>query len=243
MDFKTQRAWQTPDITSQHRMAAHTPISSWRDEKVARLDLPSESILSLDGVWQFALFDSVEAVPVVWPQELPESQDLIVPGHWQLQGFDHPIYTNVQYPFPCNPPLVPEANPTGCYQRSFEIPPTWFEDEQIRVIFDGVDSAFHLWCNNHWVGYSQDSRLPAEFDLSHLLVSGQNTLSVMVMRRCDGSYMEDQDMWNMSGIYRSVRLLAKPRSRMTDLRATATLDDRYEEGLLKLEKGGMNIFF
>ena len=235
MDFKTQRAWQTPDITSQHRMAAHTPISSWRDEKAARLDLPSESILSLDGVWQFALFDSVEAVPVVWPQELPESQDLIVPGHWQLQGFDHPIYTNVQYPFPCNPPLVPEANPTGCYQRSFEIPPTWFEDEQIRVIFDGVDSALHLWCNNHRVGNSQDRRLPAEIDLSHLLVSGQNTLSVMVMRRCDGSYMEDQDMWNLSGIYRSVWLLAKPQARMTDLRLSAGLDDRYEDGLLKLD--------
>ena len=136
--------------------------------------------------------------------------DMTVPGHWQLQGFDHPIYTNVQFPFPCNPPIVPDANPTGCYQRSFSMPSTWSSEEQIRIIFEGVDSAFHLWCNEQWVGYSQDSRLPAEFDLSRFLVAGQNTLSVLVIRRCDGSYMEDQDMWNMSGIYRSVRLLAKP---------------------------------
>jgi beta-galactosidase len=235
MDFKTQRAWQTPDITSQHRMPVHTPLSSWRDADAAKIDAVSDAILSLDGTWQFALFDSVEAVPNAWPAPLPNMSDMMVPGHWQLQGFDHPIYTNVQFPFPCNPPIVPDGNPTGCYQRVFAIPATWSSEEQIRIIFEGVDSAFHLWCNEQWVGYSQDSRLPAEFDLSRFIVAGQNTLSVLVLRRCDGSYMEDQDMWNMSGIYRSVRLLAKPRSRMTDLRTTATLDDRYEEGLLKLE--------
>ena len=235
MDYKTQRAWQTPDITAQHRMPAHTPLSSWRDADAAKLDAVSDAILSLDGTWQFALFDRVEAVPDAWPAKLPNMSDMTVPGHWQLQGFDHPIYTNVQFPFPCNPPIVPDANPTGCYQRSFLVPSTWLSEEQVRIIFEGVDSAFHLWCNEQWVGYSQDSRLPAEFDLSRFLLAGENTLSVLVMRRCDGSYMEDQDMWNLSGIYRSVRLLAKPRSRMTDLRATATLDNRYEEGLLKLE--------
>jgi beta-galactosidase len=235
MDFKTQRAWQTPDITSQHRMSAHTPLSSWRDENAAKNDALSDSILSLDGTWQFALFNSVETVPSSWPSELPDMQDLQVPGHWQLQGFDHPIYTNVQFPFPCTPPVVPQANPTGCYQRKFSIPDSWSKEDQVRVIFDGVDSAFHLWCNNHWVGYSQDSRLAAEFDLSKVIACGQNTLSVLVLRHCDGSYMEDQDMWNLSGIYRSVRLLRKPHSRMTDLRVTATLDDRYEDGLLKLE--------
>jgi beta-galactosidase len=203
MDFKTQRAWQTPDITSQHRMSAHTPLSSWRDENAAKNDALSDSILSLDGTWQFALFNSVETVPSSWPSELPDMQDLQVPGHWQLQGFDHPIYTNVQFPFPCTPPVVPQANPTGCYQRKFSIPDSWSKEDQVRVIFDGVDSAFHLWCNNHWVGYSQDSRLAAEFDLSKVIACGQNTLSVLVLRHCDGSYMEDQDMWNLSGIYRS----------------------------------------
>ena len=216
-------------------MSAHTPLASWRDEDAAKNDAVSDAVLSLDGTWQFALFESVEAVPDAWPAPLPKMVEMTVPGNWQLQGFDHPIYTNVQYPFPSNPPIVPDANPTGCYQRNFSIPSTWSSEEQIRVVFEGVDSAFHLWCNEQWVGYSQDSRLPAEFDLSRLIIAGQNTLSVLVMRHCDGSYMEDQDMWNLSGIYRSVRLLAKPQSRMTDLRATASLDNRYEDGLLKLD--------
>ena len=144
MDFKTQRAWQTPDITSQHRMPAHTPLSSWRDADAAKIDAVSDAILSLDGTWQFALFDSVEAVPNAWPAPLPNMSDMTVPGHWQLQGFDHPIYTNVQFPFPCNPPIVPDANPTGCYQRSFSMPSTWSNEAQIRILFEGVDSAFHL---------------------------------------------------------------------------------------------------
>ena len=102
-----------------------------------------------------------------------------VPGNWQLQGFDRPIYTNVKYPFPCDPPRVPEDNPTGCYHRTVTIAKDWLGDEQVRIAFDGVDSAFHLWCNGTWIGYSQDSRLPAEFDLTkHLL--GENRLKVVV---------------------------------------------------------------
>lgn len=235
INFKTQRAWQTPEITSQHRMAPHTPLYSWRDENSARQDLPSESVLSLDGQWLFALFDRVEEVPDTWPNDLPQMQPIVVPGNWQLQGFDYPIYTNVKYPFPCSPPVVPDENPTGCYKRTFTLPKSWHENDQVRVIFEGVDSAFHLWCNDQWVGYSQDSRLPAEFDLTRYLIQGENTLSVLVIRFCDGSYMEDQDMWNLSGIYRSVRLLSKPSSRLTDVRVTASLDDRYEDGELKLK--------
>jgi beta-galactosidase len=235
MDFKTQRAWQTPDITSQHRMAAHTPLASWRDETGARQDGDSSSVLPLDGQWQFALFPRVEDVPDSWPGALDGMQAIKVPGNWQLQGFDYPIYTNVKYPFPCEPPVVPAENPTGCYRRTFSLPDNWGDEDQIRVIFDGVDSAFHLWCNDQWIGYSQDSRLAAEFDLSQHLLPGENTLSVMVIRLCDGSYMEDQDMWNLSGIYRSVRLLAKPFSRITDVRIKANLDDRYEHGELNLQ--------
>jgi beta-galactosidase len=235
MDYKTQRAWQTPTITSQHRSVAHTPLWSWRSEQDARLDLPSTSVMSLDGVWQFKLFDAVEKVEAAWPSQLEGMQNIDVPGNWQLQGHDYPIYTNVKYPFPCTPPIVPDENPTGCYRRHFTLPESWASDEQISVQFDGVDSAFHLWCNERWVGYSQDSRLMAEFDLSDFIVSGENSLSVLVTRLCDGSYMEDQDMWNLSGIYRSVRLLTKPVSRITDVRVIASLDDRYEAGELQLD--------
>ena len=109
----------------------------------------------------------------------------VVARNWQMQD-DRPVYTNVKYPFPVLPPKVPRENPTGCYWREFSVSQDWINDEQIRIVFDGVDSAFHLWCNDTWIGYSQDSRLPAEFDLSAVLQAGANTLKVVVLRYCDG---------------------------------------------------------
>jgi beta-galactosidase len=234
MNFKTQRAWQTPDITSQHRMPAHAPLSSWRSETDAREDNISDAVLSLDGQWQFELFARPDDVPDNWPQGSVSCSSISVPGHWQLQGFDRPIYTNVKYPFPCNPPRVPDDNPTGCYQRTITLSEDWLGEEQVRIAFDGVDSAFHLWCNGVWIGYSQDSRLPAEFDLTEHLLAGDNRLKVVVFRFSDGSYLEDQDMWNLSGIFRSVFLLKKPRQHIGDLQVTAGLDDRYEHGELEI---------
>jgi beta-galactosidase len=129
-------------------------------------------------------------------------------------GFDTPIYTNVTYPIPVNPPFVPQENPTGCYSLTFDVDDAWLQRGQTRIIFDGVNSAFHLWCNGQWIGYSQDSRLPAEFDLSAALRPGQNRLAVMVLRWCDGSYLEDQDMWRMSGIFRDVSCCISRRRRL-----------------------------
>ena len=235
MNFKTQRAWQTPDITSQHRMPAHAPLSSWRSETDAKADTISDAVLSLDGQWQFELFARPDDVPDNWPEDSASTSSAIVPGHWQMQGFDRPIYTNVKYPFPCDPPRVPEDNPTGCYQRTVTLTKDWLGEEQVRIAFDGVDSAFHLWCNGVWIGYSQDSRLPAEFDLTEHLLVGENRLKVVVFRFSDGSYLEDQDMWNLSGIFRSVSLLKKPRHRIVDLQVTAGLDDRYEHGELEIK--------
>ena len=239
MNLKMHRAWLTPEITSQGRMPAHTPLCSWRSEGAARRDEISDSCVSLDGQWQFELFSRPEDVPDNWPVQTQAcanpTSTIAVPGNWQLQGFDRPIYTNVQYPFPCDPPKVPEQNPTGCYLRSFSLDEGWLRGQQVRVILDGVDSAFYLWCNDVWVGYSQDSRLPAEFDLTDYLRAGGNTLKLVVLRYCDGSYLEDQDMWNLSGIYRSVTLLRKPQARITDLRVTASLDDRYEDGMLNVQ--------
>ena len=239
MNFKEQKAWLTPEITSQNRLNSHAPLSSWRSEQDAMLDKPSTATLSLDGQWKFTLFASPMDVTDAWYQ--PENASLVdfkqieVPGNWQLQGYDKPIYTNVKYPFPCTPPITPAENPTGCYLRSFTLPEQWLSEETISVVFDGVDSAFYLWCNGHWVGYSQDSRLAAEFDLTPFLKSGENQIAVMVLRLCDGSYMEDQDMWNLSGIYRSVSLITKPVQCVTDVRITADLADDYIDGQLKIE--------
>ncbi|MEQ8516802.1 MAG: beta-galactosidase, partial [Chromatocurvus sp.] len=201
--------WQTPAVTSLNRLPSHAPLSSWRDEAAARADETSPSRHSLNGDWLFALYPSPQAVPDDWLEDSWQSATIAVPGNWQLQGHDHPIYTNVRYPFPCKPPYVPEDNPTGCYVREFD----WsdvHQDEQLRVCFDGVNSAFYLWCNGEFLGYSQDSRLPAEFDLSACVKPGKNRLQAMVLRWSDGSYLEDQDMWWLSGIYRDVYLLSKP---------------------------------
>jgi len=234
--------WQTPEITSLNRLPAHAELSSWRDAPAALGDKPSASLLSLDGVWDFALYPSPDAVPDDWLEDdwleddrlkddLPGT--ITVPANWQLEGHDHPIYTNVKYPFPKKPPQVPDENPTGCYRRSFELGERWLEG-QSRIRFDGVNSAFYLWCNGQFVGYSQDSRLPAEFDLSNFLQPGTNTVHAMVLRWCDGSYLEDQDMWWLSGIYRSVCLLHKPVQRIEDVRLTADFDVASGEGRLDL---------
>jgi len=227
--------WQTQEVTSVNRLPAHTPLHSWREAHAALNNLASSSQLCLNGEWQFRLFAKPADIPAAWPAELPDSSAIQVPGNWQMQGYDRPVYTNVKYPFAVSPPRVPDANPTGCYTKQFVLPPGWLGDEQVRIVFEGVDAAFYLWCNNSFVGYSQDSRLPAEFDLTAHLQDGTNQLAVCVLRLCDGSYLEDQDMWNLSGIYRDVYLLAKPAQRITDLRATAELDSTGQVGELALE--------
>lgn len=235
MNVTTQRDWESPQITSRGRLAAHTPMSSWRSEADARQESASGSVLSLDGDWAFALYDAPGHVPATFASEGADpAQTIPVPANWQLHGYDKPIYTNVKYPFACHPPLVPADNPTGCYSTVFTVPGDWAPDSQTRVIFDGVNNAFYLWCNGQPVGYSQDSRLPAEFDLTPYLQAGDNTLCVMVLRWSDGSYLEDQDMWWLSGIYRSVRLLNKPAQRLTDIRVTPDLDSRYQHGCLNI---------
>ena len=135
-----------------------------------------------------------------------------VPGHWQLHGFGSPQYTNVPYPFPVCPPYVPSENPTGTYRRKFSIPRTWREQPHVRLRFDGVDSAFHLWINGVEVGYSQGSRNPAEFDITALVRrDGENELFVRVYQWCDGSYIEDQDQWWLSGEWTAVSMPQLPR--------------------------------
>ena len=230
MDFRSVPFWQTQAVTSLNRLPMHTGLSSWRNESAAARNELSGSIEYLDGAWDFAWYASPDEVPAQWPANTLDAR-IKVPGCWQMQGYDTPIYTNVKYPFAVRPPLVPDDNPVGCYKRRFEIAPASL-GEQVRIHFGGVDSAFYLWCNGLFVGYSQDSRLPAEFDLTDFVYEGENEVAALVLRRCDGSYLEDQDMWNLSGIFRSVYLLYKPVRRIIDLRVTANLEDDYTHGHL-----------
>ncbi|OAE24902.1 hypothetical protein AXG93_2931s1450 [Marchantia polymorpha subsp. ruderalis] len=180
------------------------------------------NVLSLSGYWKFHLAPKPREVPLGF--QLVDFDDgswssLPVPSNWQMHGFDQPIYTNIVYPFPINPPKVPEQNPTGCYRRSFKLPTEW-KGRRIFISFEGVDSAFYIWINGIFVGYSQDSRLPAEFDITDYCrgaeSNDENTLAVQVMRWSDGSYLEDQDHWWLSGIHRDVILFSKPEVMIAD---------------------------
>lgn len=231
-----RRDWENPGVTQINRLEAHPPFCSWRCVDDARNHRPSSQRISLNGEWQFAWFATPEAVPESWLEhDLPQAVALCVPSNWQMSGYDAPIYSNITYPFPVNPPSVPTQNPTGCYSLTFSVEDAWLDEGQTRIIFDGVNSAFHLWCNGRWVGYGQDSRLPSEFDLHDYLLRGANRLAVMVLRWSDGSYLEDQDMWRMSGIFRDVSLLHKPTTQIRDLRINTRFNDDFSRAVLEAE--------
>ena len=159
--------WHNPACFAINRLPAHVPLRSFQNESKACAGTAGSRTQLLDGEWQFRLFDCPEDVPVSWlAEDAYGSQPIEVPGNWQLQGYDKPIYTNVKYPFPVDPPRVPSENPTGCYSKVFNVPVSWLAAGRTRVTFHGVNSAFYLVCNEQFVGYSQDSRLPAEFDLT-----------------------------------------------------------------------------
>ncbi|MEX2365238.1 MAG: glycoside hydrolase family 2 TIM barrel-domain containing protein, partial [Pseudohongiellaceae bacterium] len=234
-DLLSRRDWENPLVTGQHRLSGHSPLHAYVSHADARSNLTSAR-QSLNGDWDFVLYDRPEAAEAAFFESdtpVPTGHTVKVPGNWQCQGFDRPIYTNVQYPFAVNPPFVPEENPTGGYARTFALSAEALEG-QTRVIFEGVNSAFHLWCNGRWVGYSQDSRLPAEFDVSAYVRAGDNRLAVMVLRWSDGSYLEDQDMWWLSGIFRDVTLLTKPQRHIADVHFDTQLDACYRDATLNL---------
>ena len=183
----------------------------------------TDTAISLNGSWQFNYASTPDHAPdpYSWSQgdtaraatpstdvetELNEFSytwsPIQVPGHWQLQGYGRPQYTNIDFPIPVDPPNAPTENPTGTYTRQFHVPPSWDRSSQVRLRFDGVDSAYYVWLNGEEVGYSQGSRNPAEFDISHLARRNeQNHLLVQVMQWSDGSYIEDQDQWWLSGMH------------------------------------------
>lgn len=197
----------------------------------------SEYYRSLNGTWQFRYDESPLKAPK-WDSQDPMSWDTInVPGMWQLQGYGRPMYSNVNYPFPVDPPDVPFLNGTGSYWRKFTLPSGW-GDDQIRLRFEGVDSAFHVWVNGKEVGYSQGARNAHEFDVSshiNMGVEAVNTLAVRVYELCDGSYLERQDQWTLSGIFRDVYLVALPQDAITDFTAVTEIDDSFEKATLRVE--------
>ncbi|KAI1848464.1 hypothetical protein JX265_008754 [Neoarthrinium moseri] len=203
--------------------------------------IPETSTL-LNGEWDFHYALSPLEAPEVGKSSsqlhLDETWTHInVPGHWQLQGHGRPHYTNVIYPFPVCPPEIPTENPTGTYRRAFTVPPAWDSSSQLRLRFEGVDSSYHVWVNGEFAGYSQGSRNAAEFDVGSLVDrSSSNELVVQVYQWCEGSYIEDQDQWWLSGIFRDVYLIAFPAdARIEDFFIKTDLDNNYCDATLLVE--------
>ncbi len=222
--------WQDHQVLQRGRLAPRTAFVPFPDTASARSYEPtlSPAFRSLSGNWRFHLAPRPSSAPAGFTEAGFDDKgwaELPVPSHWQLEGHGHPQYTNVAYPFPVDPPRVPSENPTGCYRREAEIDPSWLEPGSTVVLrFEGVDSAFHLYWNGAPVGYSQGSRLPSEFDVTKWATAGRNVLAVVVYQWSDGSYLEDQDMWWLSGIFRDVSLLWRPPAHLADVVVEAPYD-------------------
>ncbi|EMA38018.1 glycoside hydrolase family 2 TIM barrel-domain containing protein [Halococcus hamelinensis] len=229
--------WLDPAVIGRNRIDPHVPVVPYADATTAvvRDRTASPWFRSLNGFWNFSLVETPADTPDGFHD--PDFDDgdwdeLRVPRNWQTAGHGEPHYTNVVYPFPVDPPNVPTENPTGLYRRSFTIPEGWSE-RRIRLRFDGVDSAFHVWVNGERVGYSEGSRLPSEFDITESVSPGENSLAVRVYKWSNGSYLEDQDMWWLSGIFRDVSLSAKPTVQVRDVDIRTEPDDEFEDWTLR----------
>jgi beta-galactosidase len=237
----TLRDWQNARVVERNKEPGRTPSLPYPNEAAARAGQRDANpfYLSLNGEWRFCYAPNPAAAPEgFWEPAFDDSawDTIEVPGNWQLQGYDRPIYVNVRYPFPTERyPLVPEDdNPTGSYRRTFGIPAGW-QGRQVFLLFEGVDSAFYVWLNGELVGYSQDSRLPAEFNVTRFLRPGENTLAVQVYRWSDGSYLEDQDFWRLSGIFRDVALWSAPSVHVRDFWVRTEFDAAYRDALLTVQ--------
>ena len=230
--------WENPKVFERNKEPPHATLVPYSDEKTALSAERGKSpwFMLLNGNWKFSLAPNPKLVPKDFCEagfDASEWDTINVPSNWQMLGYDKPIYTNVQYPFHPDPPRVPrEDNPTGLYRRNFTVPDAWRE-RQVFLVFEGVDSAFYVWVNGEKVGYSQGSRLPAKFNVTPYLRSGENTLAAKVLRWSDGSYLEDQDMWCMSGIFRDVYLVSTPNIHVRDFFVFTDLDSDYKDADFK----------
>lgn len=235
MARKTVKRWEDHRITGIGRREARTAF--YKD---------SQKRISLNGEWKFKYVDAPELSPEGFEKPgIGEEWDKIdVPSVWQLRGYDKMHYTDVLYPFPVNPPYVPDENPTGIYKKTITLDEQWLQKDTI-LKFHGVDSAFDVWVNGDHAGFGKVSRLPSEFNITDLVKAGDNDITVRVYKWSDGTYLEDQDMWWLSGIYRDVELINEERSAVLDLQVEATLDDSYRNGLLtskiRMKQAGINL--
>ncbi|MFC0210854.1 glycoside hydrolase family 2 TIM barrel-domain containing protein [Paenibacillus chartarius] len=233
MEDKKMPDWANLSVLRRGTEAPHASFIPYGEAESALAGERAASpyFMSLNGSWAFRYADSAAQAPERFYEPGFSTGDwgrITVPGNWQMQGYGRPHYSSSYYPFPIDPPHVPGDNPVGCYRRSFTVPESW-QRHSIFLVFEGVDSAFHVWVNGQPAGYAQGSHLHSEFCITELLHPGENTIAVQVYQWCDGSYLEDQDKWRLSGIFRDVYVLAAPYVRVRDFEVRTSFDERYED--------------
>jgi beta-galactosidase len=223
--------WQNQAIFSENKEAAHATTVPYATVSELKADKnffntpwvePTSSLRQLlNGTWKFYFVDNPSDRPTTFYEEgfdVSRWDDIPVPSNWEMQGYDKAMYVNVDYPFQNNPPYIARksgydgygVNPVGSYVTHFTVPASW-DDHNLLLNFGGIYSAAYVWVNGQYVGYTQAANTDHEFDITKYARQGDNTLAVQVFRWCDGSYLEDQDMFRMSGIYRDVTLTAVPQ--------------------------------
>jgi len=244
-EARARPAWNDLTVIRENAEAprAHFIPYARRNDAIARKLESNEYYQTLNGNWKFHYSDG----PAQRPQDFYEPDydvtawaDIPVPSNWERQGFGYAIYTNIPYPFPRDEPNVPvDVNPVGSYRREFEIPATW-SGRDVFLNLGAVSSAFYVWMNGKYVGYSEDSKTPSEFNVTPYVTAGRNMVAVEVYRWSNGSYLEDQDFWRLSGIQREVSLYARPKQRVRDFFAKASLDATNRDGQFSLELDLLN---
>jgi beta-galactosidase len=240
---------ENPDVIEINKLPARATFFSFENESLAKKgDLSkSKNHLSLNGTWKFNWVKSPELRPKNFYKNNYSTdhwKNIKVPSNWEAEGYGIPIYTNVKFPFSPknpNPPDIPDGyNPVGSYKRTFVLP-KGFNGKDIVVHFGAVKSAFYIWVNGKKVGYSQGSKLPAEFNLTRFVNEGINTIAIEVYRWSDGSYLEDQDFWRISGIERDVYLYAKPKVYIDDFTVKSNLINNFIDGDFNLDVSIKNL--
>lgn len=233
------KEWENLSVLHRGRERERAYYIPFRERGAALCGSPGDSpyYLCLSGEWAFLYFDRYsDAGERLFKADCPTGDwgRVPVPSNWQMHGYDRHHYTNVNYPFPVDPPFVPDENPMGVYALDFSLPEGWGERETF-INFDGVNSCFYLYINGREAGYSQGSRLPSEFNITKYLKNGENRITVGVLKWCDGSYLEGQDAFRLSGIFRDVYLLSRPQKRVRDVFVKARLNEDFSLGAIRAE--------
>ena len=223
------RYYENLNVLHENTMPArayYIPASKRMDNLVEHRE-ESDRMQLLNGTWKFQYFNSIYDIQDSFFEKNYDTEnfdEIQVPSVWQMAGYDTHQYTNIRYPFPFDPPYVPQDIPCGAYVHNFE----YSRDEKASkafLNFEGVDSCFYVWINGSYIGYSQVSHMTSEFDVTDVLQDGTNTVAVLVMKWCDGSYLEDQDKFRMSGIFRDVYILKRPKQAISDYHIKTRIED------------------